>query len=75
LAEVCGVPALLTLKAASFLFALVVAVYCRLLRHRLETPCTLTAGGAHLTLAALYVAGHLEPLWRQDGHRKRKAQA
>jgi hypothetical protein len=64
LAEVCGVPALLTLKAVSFLFAMAVAVYCRSRRHRLETPYSLTVGGAHLTLGALYVAGHLEPLWR-----------
>jgi hypothetical protein len=63
LAEVGGVPAVLTLKAMSFLFAMAVAVYCRSRRHRLETPYTLVVGGAHLMLAGYYVAGHLEPLW------------
>jgi hypothetical protein len=64
MAQACGVAAVLTLKAVSFLFAMAVAVYCRSRRHRLETPYSLAVGGAHLTLGVLYVAGHLEPLWR-----------
>jgi hypothetical protein len=62
LCQQCGLGTLLAVKALALTFAVVVALYCRRRRHRLEMPFTLLIVGFHVLMSCHYLAEYARPM-------------